>query len=81
MNHPHMTRRGISITTTLAFGVLTSAGLCGGEVFESLNVDLRSQIPLNGFASNPSNASDCWVKQVLCFVSLLEDDKLESVGS
>ena len=60
MNRPHMTRRGILGTTTLVFGVLTSAGHGGGEVFESLNVDLLSQIPLNGFASNPSTASDCW---------------------
>ena len=60
MNQPHITRRGIFATTTLVCGVLTSAGLCGGEVFESLNVDLLSQIPLNGFASNPSSANDCW---------------------
>ncbi len=60
MNRPHMSRRGILATSTLAFGVLTSTGLGGGEIFESLNVDLLSHIPLSGFASNPSTASDCW---------------------
>ena len=60
MKRPHIARREIYVTATLAFCGLTSAGLCGGEVFESLNVDLLSQVPLNGFASNPATASDCW---------------------
>ena len=53
---------GCSAAVIVAVGLLTLSATAplAAEGFPSLNATLLEHIPLGGFPSNPSSASDCW---------------------
>ena len=55
MKQDVIARFGAAALVTMVTGAVPALGQ-----FTSENAELLSQIPLNGFSSNPGNGNDCW---------------------